>query len=1118
MKNNDNIVAAFEKGNFTRVILKGSPEEWQWHAALGLIGRTDEALAGLARFHNPEARFYEGVALWMAGNELEAKRVLAKVPTAHAQQLLRLISKPRIRVLSMLPSGGFGVHLTLRGALTDPKFDISNCTSADDLSSNSKATISRIFDVAPPDFFVCQMIEWFQIPRLLTSFKCPTIGHTSDFDLHIQGLHHWLNAFDEIVVSDHDEHAAVVPLTKAPVSVFPKVFACPATLPPLVRRGRNFDVFLSGTLFHPWHPDKARLLHKLLGVEGLRVLGFNGYLLEDKYYETLSRSRVCVSYYRRDGGMLTRAIESAAMGCVTMVPQGSVVNLFTEPRGALVEYETSGDGIVRRVKAVLEQYDKYEQTAWKGVAGIRRELASSLVGSQYMRFCTYLAARPRQARQAIAPRDLDQRHLVILKGWRAAGGDPKGMRKLAAANIRQWRQSLHAAPDKRFEVLNNILRERLLMYLHLLAHSRPANSTTRPLKLERFDFPRPGVRARLIGDLRRACVEFPDRLVLAFNYLRAAIHVGSELQLADAQQFLTAVLARPSSYWRVEPLDDVLPYDIFPLCFNYRSYLDTVVECLSGLQSSSKPLVDLILASLFYYRARLLGTIDDARTATALDPAFSFFALEYGKLLSLSAAAGDRQEAIRVLVPLVERTMVAGEAWEVLCRLGHDRHALALAARVKRIRDGLMAAEQYLWSPLNRLLAVQTPGRSGVIGPRLLSNPRSGHNPTRFSVLFIDHAFRHWQQHAELLASQTMPRAAYEAIVADTYDHVPSEALEVFNKVILSSQNEFLVHDGIATNYAAIVAKSEILLVVDGVPDVKSDTFAMLVAEIEAGAARALVVNSTGGCILACRRQALFEWGGFDEHPIYCGSGVLIGALCERLVAAGVKVVSRLGPVPVADLSSVRHDFLAILQGRKLTEPRRDPALPLQPSELIQVHSAYRDVFDRMSIKPFVEKRPDGYYVPQGAPREHAIFGPYIDLPPGHYRWVWTAEVDQGIDPATPVISIDITVDRQQVTARSLTAAELASSGSLGFVVMKNSQSNASVCEFRMSNKRTGGWTLTGLWLNTVETSEPPSPFDKPTSSWSDVAMIRGKKIVRSILPLQTRIVLRNLMYLIVKH
>lgn len=1109
----DDTRTAFENGNYTRVILKGSPDEWQWHAALGLIGRTDEALAGLPRFRNPEARFYQGVASWIAGDELEAKRVLAAVSSAHAQRLLALISKPKIRVLALMPDGA-GTHLTFRGALTDPKFDISNCASALDLSSNSKGGISQVFDFNPPDFFVCQMIEWFQIPRSLTLFKCPTIGHTSDFDLHIQGLYHWLNAFDEILVSDHDEHGAAAPLTRVPVSVFPKVFACPSSLPRPLRRDKKFDIFLSGTLFHPWHPDKARLLHELLGVEGLSVLGYNGYLPEDQYYEILSRSRICVSYYRRDGGMLTRAIESAAMGCVTMVPQGSVVNLFTEPRGALVEYETSGDGLVRSVKEVLERYDKYEQIAWKGASGIRQELASSLAGSQYMRFCTYLAARPRQPRAPIAPHDLDQRHLVIIKGWRPAKGDPKGMRKLAAANIRQWRKVLHGEPEKRFAAVNNILRERLLMYLHQLAFYRPANSIRHPLKLERSDFPRTGARKRLMGDLRRACGQFPERLVLIFNYLRAAIHVGSDMQLAEALQFLTTVLARPRTYWRVEPLDDVLPYDIFPLCFDYRSYLDAVVECLSGRQFASEPLTDLILASLFYYRARLLGTISDARTAAGLNPAFPFFALEFGKLLSLSAASEDRHEAIRVLAPLVEGTMVANEAWAVLCRLGcYDGHRHPLVARIKRIQDGLMAAEQYLWDPIGILSAVQTPGYSGAIGARLILNAQSRKKARRFSVLFIDHAFRSWRQHASLLAGQTIRRNVYEAIAVDAYDQAPLETLDVFDKAILSSQKEFIVQESLAANYAAIAAQSEILLVVDGVPELDTGTFEMLVSEIETEAAQALVINSVGGHILACRRQTLLNWGGFDEHPVYCGSGLLVGVLWEeQLAAVGFKVVAHGSLVPGADLSTVRRDFLAIIRGNKLAGLHRNRALPMQSSELIREHSTRRDVFDLLSIKPFVEKRPNGYFVPRGAPWDYAIYGPYIDLSPGHYRWIWTAEVNQTVDPAIPFVWIDIAINMQEIAGRSLTAGEFSKGGYLDFIVTRDRRAEASLCEFRIISQPTGSWILTGLWLTKTTDNEARALNPLP-SRGPDLRLPQAKAVARWVLPLWAKVTLRRLLY-----
>jgi hypothetical protein len=59
-----------------------------------------------------------------------------------------------------------------------------------------------------------------------------------------------------------------------------------------------------------------------------------------------------------------------------------------------------------------------------------------------------------------------------------------------------------------------------------------------------------------------------------------------------------------------------------------------------------------------------------------------------------------------------------------------------------------------------------------------------------------------------------------------------------------------------------------------------------------------------------------------------------------------MKLISCMGPVPGADLSPVRRDFLEIIQGGKLAAPRRDRILPLQPNELVQARSPHWDVFD----------------------------------------------------------------------------------------------------------------------------------------------------------------------------
>src|SRR6266542_5669473 len=95
----------FEKGNYTALALNDQTDEWQTFAALGLVGKTKVAIEGLSRFDHPEAKFYSAVASGIDGNEQRAMRLLKDVPTLHAQGLLALIRKNKIKVLAQLDRG-----------------------------------------------------------------------------------------------------------------------------------------------------------------------------------------------------------------------------------------------------------------------------------------------------------------------------------------------------------------------------------------------------------------------------------------------------------------------------------------------------------------------------------------------------------------------------------------------------------------------------------------------------------------------------------------------------------------------------------------------------------------------------------------------------------------------------------------------------------------------------------------------------------------------------------------------------------------------------------------------------------------------------------------------------
>jgi hypothetical protein len=123
----------FTSENYTGLIALGRDDLWEHHAALGLIGRTDDAIDGLRRFDGPAPRFHEAAALWIAGDETGAVALLSSVAgissspwQAHASSLLTLLRKPQITVLSLLPSPSSGPHVLLASGTLDGKFDLTN--------------------------------------------------------------------------------------------------------------------------------------------------------------------------------------------------------------------------------------------------------------------------------------------------------------------------------------------------------------------------------------------------------------------------------------------------------------------------------------------------------------------------------------------------------------------------------------------------------------------------------------------------------------------------------------------------------------------------------------------------------------------------------------------------------------------------------------------------------------------------------------------------------------------------------------------------------------------------------------------------------------------------------
>jgi GT2 family glycosyltransferase len=643
--------APFHLGDFTTAALRGDSSEWEKYAALGLVGKTKEALEGLKRFDHPEALFYTGVAHWIEGNEPAAIRILEKISAPHAQNLLALIRRPQIQVLAQLPWSRRAPHDLLTGALKDPKFKIKNIGfHPQDLPNEPYADIHKFYHPShAPDFYVCAMVEWHLIPPNLQELPCPIIGVTADYDVHIQALYPWLSLFDEVVVDARKEWREVRQLVSAPVSTFPKLFGVAESLPPIPKGPRVTDVFLSGTMVHPYHPDKARLLHQIFQVPGIRIRCIDGFVNPEVYNLLLGHSKVCFTYVRHPDGMVTRGLEALSMGCALVVQKGSVLTLYGGEEEGVLTYEFEALNLVPAIRHILDRWPEFEVRARRGAEVIRREFALSRVASHFFRFLTFLAAKPRMPRRIQAHGRLSQKRSIFAKGWLPRS--PSVLKKILTENVARWKAELKE--ESRPHLFIDMAREFALAKTPFQAGENSPSASAGPV-------------TNLIEFYLKGITQFPKSLVLRLNFIRVVFHLGKKKDWPLACQVAEETLGLPPSNWQIDFLEDVFPWDYFSNFFNYRKYLDLLNEYLRLKKPVQDDLIRLIQASIHYYLGKYLKNLDHLKGAVTLDPDFPHYRWEYAQQLVKRGKENDFEEAGLQLVQLAKDSILFLEAAELL--------------------------------------------------------------------------------------------------------------------------------------------------------------------------------------------------------------------------------------------------------------------------------------------------------------------------------------------------------------------------------------------------------------------------------------------------------------------
>lgn len=865
---------AFARGDYHHVAWQAGPEDWHRHAALGLCGNIAPALGPLSASDSAEQRFYEGVVRWIDGDETGAARLLARCDSEHADNLLRLIRKPRISVLTQLPwQRSFrGPHTLLHAGENDPKFRLRNISFAgEDLPNAPDADIHSFYDPAdPPDFYLAEMIEWHLIPPNLREIPCPTVGQTGDYDLHIQTVYPWLRIFDELVVTDSTEYADVARLVDAPVTTFCKPVSLPLHLLPEIEVERDLDLVLTGSSLHSYFPDKAEMMRQMLAADNFSPYFLSGFLVYYLYYPILARSKLSVALTRHLGAIPSRGYEALAMGTVLLAPRESCMRLFADENEGVVPFSLADDGLKTAIERTLGDYPRHAEAAQRGMRIVREQFNPWRVASQYLRMATFLAARPRPPREPMA--HPMQKRSVAYKGW-MQHDERRTHMAIRNASLTRWKETL--PEDHTLDSFCNPARELLLEYVH--GDLMPGE--------ESHEAP---VRTAL-NIYRSALPQFPDSLALRFNYVRTALHFGTEQDVENALAVVRETLDRDPAGLILDPRDDVMTWDYCQNFFNYRDYLQVATEALCQDSDRSADLKRLVLASLHYYDSRITGNDAGFERAAALDPGFTVYRLWHAKGL---ARRGAPEQAVALLSGVVREILYAPEAWSLI-RAISDEHGVAvpdeaaLRRLVERMETRTLIDEAYAgirvgpYFRKQRLDLARNPG--------LAPHKRSAREAPRLSVLIADtNGCRHGVL-LESLARQTMDRNAFEILYCDVFDRVAPQAMQHADSVMVIGQDEHLYNRNAAFDFALAEARGDIVVFCDGEAPLPETALAAIASEAEVLTTNRLVLINAGGTdrqtihTVALARRAAIDTGGLDESAYYAGAFSGPYELVERL-------------------------------------------------------------------------------------------------------------------------------------------------------------------------------------------------------------------------------------------
>ena len=655
----------FEGGNFTEIALSPESECWQYYAAIGLIGVSEKALAGLSRFDCEEARFYTGATLWIQGKDSLAEKPLETCSSVPAKKLLALIRKPRIDVLAQVPLAYSCQYVPDFTDFAEDRFRIKNispwtgpCSQWSMLSppGNIHEYVTGDFR---PDFFICREVEWQPIPLNLHELDCPVFGHTEDYDAHLQSVSPLYSSFSKIITCGSYEWNELTRMLSVPVCTFPKAYGLRDDIPEMGSNERDIDLFLSGTVFHPFHPDKAKLVYGLLAQadESLKLKIVSKHLPHTEYYRILGRTKMSLPYVRLGGGSPTRGLESLAMGNALIVQKSCVLSAHLgEEDGVFICDYWNGE-LLPLIEKLSRDWPDIAPCALRGSRRAREEFSMKRVTSEYLRFLTVMAAISHKPEKPEVLPPARKRSVISIGTTHDANFYIESISSMAGGLSRMPEEDWSAP------VINDLAREILLSYVA----GEDNKLSDRSVSERKWPVPVTELFGKALDLLRGGIEMFPRFLALQFNLMRALYHCGHFNGHAEAREIAIVIASSQESDWDIGPLDDILPNDFFPEHFDYRTYFDLGVKVLGEGRRTDPGFFRLIRASAAHYASMVGGPVGFARAAADLDPEFPLFRIELARLLATDD--DTRREAAEILAGLAGGDILPLGAWDELQNL-----------------------------------------------------------------------------------------------------------------------------------------------------------------------------------------------------------------------------------------------------------------------------------------------------------------------------------------------------------------------------------------------------------------------------------------------------------------